>query len=153
MANGYQLGRLYYNSLLNILEIHLVNKYGTQPSEVKLKDEGLSPAKLKNAVAFIEANCDRNLKLAEITEVVSLSEYYFDRQLKQSLGITLHQYLTQYRIYRVKQLLKQKNITITQIAKDCGFSSQSYFTKQFRRILGATPKAYQNGYEQFVNCP
>ena len=145
VANNYQAGQLYYDSLLNTLGVHLVSKYRTQPSSIEVKQEGLSPAKLRTAIAFIEANCDRNLKLREIAQAVGLSEYYCDRQFKKSLGITPHQYLTRYRIDRAKQLLKQQDLTIAQIAQKCGFSSQSYFTKQFRQIVGVTPKVYRDG--------
>lgn len=145
VANNYQAGQVYYDSLLNTLGIHLVSKYRTQPSSIEVKQEGLSPAKLRTAIAFIEANCDRNLKLKEIAEAVGLSEFYCDRQFKKSLGITPHQYLTRYRIDRAKQLLKQQDFTIAQIAQKCGFSSQSYFTKQFRRSVGVTPKVYRDG--------
>ena len=145
VADNYQAGQLYYDSLLNTLGVHLVSKYRTQSSSIEVKHEGLSPAKLRTAIAFIEANCDRNLKLKEIAQAVGLSEYYCDRQFKKSLGITPHQYLTRYRIDRAKQLLKQQDLTIAQIAQKCGFSSQSYFTKQFRQIVGVTPKVYRDG--------
>ena len=145
VADNYQAGQLYYDSLLNTLGVHLVSKYRTQPSPIEVKHEGLSPAKLRTAIAFMKANCDRNLKLREIAQAVGLSEYYCDRQFKKSLGITPHQYLTRYRIDRAKQLLKQQNLSIAQIAQKCGFSSQSYFTKQFRQIVGVTPKVYRDG--------
>lgn len=143
VANNYESGRIYYDSVLNSLGIHLVTKYGVAKAIAQERETGLSKAKLDLAIAFIRQNYTRKLKLADIAEVTGLSEFYFERQFKQSMGCTPHQYLTQYRIDCAKQLLKQDNFTATQIAKQCGFSNQSYFTKQFRQVVGTTPIGYR----------
>jgi AraC family transcriptional regulator len=59
------------------------------------------------------------------------------------MGISPHQYLLQQRVERAKQLLKQRNLSIVDIAFQCGFNSQSHFTRCFRKWTGITPKAYQ----------
>ena len=141
VANNYESGRVYYDSMLNSLGVHLLGKYGVRAK--KLQESGLSKAKLDSAIAFIRQNYTHKLKLADIAEVTGLSEFYFDRLFKKSTGYTPHQYLTQYRIDRAKQLLRQKNLTATQIAKLCGFSNQSYFTRQFREVVGTTPISYR----------
>lgn len=143
VANNYESGRIYYDSVLNSLGIHLVSKYGVRKQATEEQESGLSKAKLEQAIAFIRQNYTRKLKLADIAEVTGLSEFYFDRLFKKSTGYTPHQYLTQYRIDRAKQLLRKKDLTATQIAKLCGFSNQSYFTKQFRQIVGTTPLRYR----------
>ena len=147
VANNYESGRIYYDSVLNSLGVHLVSKYGVRKPIAEEQESGLSKAKLERAIAFIRQNYTHKLKLAEIAEVTGLSEFYFDRLFKKSTGHTPHQYLTQYRIDRAKQLLKQENLTATQIAKLCGFSNQSYFTKQFREVVGTTPISYRREVE------
>jgi AraC family transcriptional regulator len=68
---------------------------------------------------------------------------YFIRLFKQSTGLTPYQYVLQQRIERAKQLLRQGNRAIADVALECGFTSQSNFTRAFRRATGMTPKAYQ----------
>ncbi|WP_315788728.1 AraC family transcriptional regulator [Fischerella sp. JS2] len=41
-------------------------------------------------------------------------------------------------------MLKQRNNSISEIAFQCGFNSQSHFTQQFRKITGVTPKTYRD---------
>jgi AraC family transcriptional regulator len=60
-----------------------------------------------------------------------------------SIGISPYQYLLQQRVERAKQLLKQTNQPIVEIALDCGFSSHSHLSKQFRQLAGMTPKAFR----------
>lgn len=143
VANNYESGRIYYDSILNSLGIHLIGKYGVHQSIAAKPEPGLSKTKLDQAIAFIRQNYPRKLKLADIAEASGLSEFYFDRQFKKSTGYTPHQYLTQYRIDRAKKLLKQDRCTATQISQLCGFSNQSYFTKQFRQMVGTTPLRYR----------
>ena len=142
IASEYESGQIYYDSVLNTLAVHLVSHYGVRKAEEE-KEPGLSKEKLDSAIAFIRQNYTRKLKLAEMAEVTGLSEFYFDRLFKKSTGYTPHQYLTQYRIDRAKQLLQKEDLTATQIAKLCGFSNQSYFTKLFRQVVGTTPLGYR----------
>lgn len=147
VARDCSSGRLYYDSLLNTLAVHLAAHYGTRKPLSK-PERGLSSDRLKIAIAFMEDNFACNLKLSEIAREVGLSEYYFERQFKKSLGITPHQYLTQFKIKRAQELLKQQDCHLTQIsqiAQSCGFSSPSYFAKLFRQTVGVTPKKYRHG--------
>ena len=144
VASNYQSGKVYYDSILNTLGIHLVNKYGILKPKADSNSEGLSQEKLNLAIAFIRQNYHRKLRLAEIAQVTGLSEFYFDRLFKKSTGITPHQYLVEYRLQCAKQMLSQENTTIAEIAHRCGFSTPSYFVKLFRKAVGVTPKVYRN---------
>ncbi|MEL7010814.1 MAG: hypothetical protein AAGM29_19760, partial [Cyanobacteria bacterium J06588_4] len=80
VANNYESGRIYYDSILNSLGIHLIGKYGVHQSIAAKPESGLSKTKLDQAIAFIRQNYPRKLKLADIAEASGLSEFYFDRQ-------------------------------------------------------------------------
>ena len=138
-------GNLYVDCLLTTLAIHLSNKYRA----VKLNEKeqklplGLSRYQKKQAINYIQSNLDKDLKLSEMAKVVGLSQYHFARLFKRSLGISPWRYVLQCRIERSKELLRSHRMAITEVAKATGFSSSSYFTKQFHQIVGVTPKAYQ----------
>ena len=144
VANNYPAGQIYSDSLLNILGIHLLSKYSSHNQAIALQDLGLSPSRLYRAKEYIEVNFAQQIKLADIAKEVGLSQFYFDRQFKKSTNLTPHQYLTQCRINRAQDLLKNTDLKIGAIAQACGFSSQSYFTRQFRLQLGITPKVYRD---------
>ncbi|ABW27088.1 AraC transcriptional regulator domain protein [Acaryochloris marina MBIC11017] len=59
------------------------------------------------------------------------------------MGLSPFQYLLQQRVERAKQLLKQTDQPIVDIAFECGFSSHSHLSRQFRQVTGMTPKVYR----------
>lgn len=75
--------------------------------------------------------------------MLHLSHYHFCRLFKQSTGITPHQYLTQCRIDRAKQLLLTTRLTITEIAFAVGSTNHSSFTRLFRQYVGVPPKVFR----------
>ena len=67
---------------------------------------------------------------------------HFTRQFKQSTALPPHQYIIRTRVERAKQLLKQGNLTIAQVAYVVGFSHQSHLNRHFKRLVGVTPKVF-----------
>ncbi|MDV2992533.1 MAG: Melibiose operon regulatory protein [Chroococcidiopsis sp. SAG 2025] len=92
---------------------------------------------------YIHEHLDRDIKLADLADLLGISQFHLGHLFKQSLGISPYQYLLGQRIERAKQLLKQTDRSIIEIALMCGFSSHSRLSKQFRQLTGMTPKAYR----------
>ena len=71
---------------------------------------------------------------------------------RSATGRTLRDYVEEVRIKRAVALLVSTDYTLTKIAFECGFSSQSYFSYAFRRRMGRTPREYarelQSRYEE-----
>jgi AraC family transcriptional regulator len=96
---------------------------------------------------YIDAYLDKNIKLADLAQLLDMSPFHFSRLFKQSIGMTPHQYLSQQRVERAKELLKKTDRLIIDIALECGFSSHSHLSKQFRQITGITPKTYRLSHQ------
>ncbi|NEQ75125.1 MAG: helix-turn-helix transcriptional regulator [Okeania sp. SIO2C9] len=144
LESGGVAGRLYAESLAYSLTVHLVREYSTMTLEVNEYRGGLSKYRLRQAIEYINEHLDRDLKLARIAAVVGMSQYHFSRLFKQSMGISPYKYVIHQRVEMAKKLLKQQNISITEIAFQCGFSHQSHLTKIFHQLTGTTPKQYKN---------
>ncbi len=134
---------LYAESLANVLAVHLLRNYCVFRPKIQTYEGGLPKYKLKQLLDYINANLDQDIKLANLAQVVGMSQYYFCQLFKQSMGIAPYQYVIQQRVERAKQLLKCREIAITDVALECGFANQSHFTKHFRKLMGITPKAYR----------
>ncbi|NET73335.1 MAG: helix-turn-helix transcriptional regulator, partial [Sphaerospermopsis sp. SIO1G2] len=102
---------------------------------------GLSHRQLQQVLDYIDANLGNEIKLADLAKIVGISQFYFGRLFKQSLGLSPYQYLLQQRVERAKKLLKTTEQPIIDIAFDCGFNSHSHLSTQFRQLTGMTPKA------------
>lgn len=136
-------GRLYIESLANVLAVHLLRQYAAPKSQFIVYGNGLSERQILQVVEYIHAHLDRDIKLADLAALLGIGQSHLSHQFKQSLGMTPHQYLLGQRVERAKQLLKQGDRSITDIAVLCGFSSHSHLGQQFRHLTGMTPKAYR----------
>ncbi|NJK36123.1 MAG: helix-turn-helix domain-containing protein [Oscillatoriales cyanobacterium SM2_2_1] len=144
MSNGELGGKLYAESLANLFLLHLLRQYCTQPLRIKTYEGGLSTPKLQQAIDYIQAHLDQKLSLEEIAQHLNLSVYHFCDLFKQSTGIAPYKYVLQQRVERAKQLLKDEERTIVDIALECGFANQTHLNKHFRKVTGMTPKTYRN---------
>jgi AraC family transcriptional regulator len=135
--------RLYVESLVNCLAVHLLTKYAAAPLTLSPPEGRLSQAALKQVIAYINNHLEQDLKLADLAALVGMSGCYFAWLFKQTAGVSPHQFIIQRRLVRSQQLLKQSEAAIADIAVQCGFSSQSHLTRLFRKHLGTTPKTYR----------
>ena len=93
--------------------------------------------------AYIEENVADDIPLATLAGLARLSQSHFCRSFKHSFGVPPHRYHTNRRIERAKQLLANRELTVTTIALDVGFSETSTFTAAFHKLTGQTPTRYR----------
>ncbi len=98
-------------------------------------------AKIDLARQYMEANYEQNLNLTELAELSSFSASHFLRIFRDTVGLTPHAYLTQFRIEIATSLLRV-GTPLVDVANLVGFTDQSHFTKKFKRVLGVTPGQY-----------
>lgn len=137
------VSKLYIDSLANVLAVHLLRQYTVSQPHLPVYSGGLPQRPLLQVLDYIQAHLDQNIKLADLAQLLGISQFHFSALFKQSMGISPHQYLLQQRIERAKQLLQQTNKSIMDIALACGFSSHSHLSNQFRQVTGVTPKTYR----------
>src|SRR5215217_1113053 len=136
-------GRLYAESLANVLAVHLLRYYSVPSTRPVTFTGGLSAVKLRQVTEFIGDNYCRDIKLAELAQVAGMSSFHFAREFKRTTGTTPHQYLIKFRIERAKALLAKRDLPIIEVSLRSGFSHQSHFTRLFRRVTGTTPHSYR----------
>jgi AraC family transcriptional regulator len=122
--------------------VHLIRQY-TSTKPLIPRHGGLPQRQLLQVLNYIHEHLQEEIKLIDLAALLGMSSFHFSHQFKQAIGITPYQYLLQQRIERAKQLLKQSDHSIADIALLCGFNSHSHLSKQFRQLMGTTPKAYR----------
>ena len=136
-------GRLYAESLANVLAVHLLRYYADTKLRAATFTGGLSAIKLRQVKDFINENYGRDLKLAEMAQVAEMSSFHFAREFKRTTGTSPHQYLIKFRVERAKALLAKNDLPLIEVGLQSGFSHQSHFTRLFRRFTGTTPHSYR----------
>lgn len=134
----------YAESLFNALLMHLLRDYCHKETRFEQTSKGLPSHKLKQALQYIHHNLDGNIKIKDIATLLGISQYYFCRLFRESTGIAPYRYVIQQRVFKAKVLIKEDDLSLSDIAVECGFSSQSQMTQHFRKVEGVTPKVYRN---------
>ena len=124
------------------------------PVQLERLTEGRFPAsrgrlpksRLSKVREYVEANLDRDISLSALASTAAMSPYYFARLLKQTTGITPHQYVVQRRIERAKELLRDPNISVFEVGIRVGYLDPKHFRDLFRREVRATPTDYRSSH-------
>lgn len=98
---------------------------------------------LKNMISYIQSNYQNKMTLNDIAEAGTMCQSKCCRLFRDALKQSPIEYLQNHRITRSIYLLEHTELTITEIALECGFHGASYFTETFRKINGITPKEYR----------
>ena len=104
----------------------------------------LSKPRLRAVIDHIHERLDAELSLDHLAAVAHMSPYHFARLFKNSTGLPPHQYVIARRVERAKELLRDRGpLPLAEVAAEAGFSSQSHFTRHFKRIVGVTPQRFR----------
>ena len=140
----------YYNTLSDSEEIILQSLileliYTIAKDSTKRNKNGNSNNNytvIEKSLKYIKEHLTEELSLEKVAKAVSLSPIHFHNNFKTAVGKTLRNYVEEQRIKKAINLLLTTNFSLTQIAYDCGFSSQSYFSYAFKRKMKVTPREY-----------
>jgi AraC family transcriptional regulator len=137
-------GRLAAEGLANVLAVQLLRHLLAPRVPTRSRDGALPRTKLRAAVEFIESHLTAAPTLAEMAAVVQLSPYHFARQFKAATGLPPHQYVISRRVEYARELLRQDtDQSLADVALSAGFTGQSQFTGHFKRLVGVTPRQFQ----------
>lgn len=115
-------------------------EYGSEDGRVNDNTE----TKIIEIHDYIMDNYMKKISLDMLEEKFYLSRFHMSREYKKRYGITIIQYLTSLRVSKAKLDLRFTNMSIEEIAVECGFSNASYFGKIFRKYESMTPSEYRN---------
>ena len=149
-AEGMNVLVLPLHALQDEATLEIVNAYlsaSLAPIEVV---GGLPPRRLQRVFSHVRENIARDLSVAELAQVVGMSQYYFSKLFKMSTGTTPHQYVMRQRVERAQEHLRESRTALAEVATQVGFETQSHFTSVFRRLVGATPKHYREMHQTLV---
>lgn len=125
-------------------EIEADNYVAFHPQEnpssgIRLRSEGGFAEEVRE---YIEANCHRMLKVEEVARYLYMSNSHFFRQMQRN-NLNFTELLTHYRIEQACRLLRDTDLTSTDIAGKVSYKSSTYFQNLFRSRTGCTPLEYR----------
>ncbi|NGP45548.1 AraC family transcriptional regulator [Bacillaceae bacterium SIJ1] len=107
---------------------------------------------LKAVFAYMDDHLHEPIRLEELAQQACISPVYFSKKFKQTVGITVSEFLVKKRVLKAKELLRDSNESIQTIAEMSGHHSMPYFYRTFKKQVGETPAKYRkNGAHMMQN--
>lgn len=128
-----------------MLELFSVCCQYSEPVEPHAQD------KLAQVFAYLRTHYAQPLRVEEVARETHLSKFYLCHLFREQTGMTLMQYLYEYRLSAARQLLRFSDLSISEIAHNCGFGSSSHFCTLFRAREGVSPRDYRRAASGFAS--
>ena len=109
---------------------------------------GLAHWQERRAKERLMADLAEHTTVNELARECRISVSHFARSFRQTTGMTPHQWLTHHRVEVAKQILRDRNRELSDIALVCGFADQSHFTRVFSRAAGMPPGAWRRHLDE-----
>jgi two-component system, response regulator YesN len=103
----------------------------------------LESQRLKDALNYIQSHCSEPITRGAVAEHLRCSESYVSMLFTRSTGHTFTEIVLRYRMDKAKELLRQSQKTVTEIAFAMGYKDPNYFSACFRRVTGISPGQFR----------
>lgn len=148
---AYYLSDLYINKIeslededaLNYLNAVMLMDFMTQIKSGIVYSKTTTSTLIQNTLSYIDQHLYDDLSLTQVADVLESNSSYLSRLFKQEVGIPFTEYIHHSRIKKAQHLLLLTDLSIVDISNKLGYTTQSHFTKTFKKICGVTPKQYK----------
>jgi AraC family transcriptional regulator len=144
LRDGAAEDGLYIDTLAQMIAVHLARFHSTRSRPIRPSTpDGIPGWRMRRLISYIEENLEGDLSLEAMATEVEVSPLYLARAFKAAIGQSPHQYVLARRLERAKELLRNTDTPIVDVALDAGFSSQSHLSNWFVRLVGVSPAVYR----------
>lgn len=143
----------YVASLLDFLEQHLHRPTAlTYPGLLPSSTSVVGPVRqIHELMLYIQQHFSENLSINDLAEQVHMAPSYLSQSFRKVAGVSPHRYILTRRIEAARSLLEGTGLSISAIAHETGFSSQSHLTTTFSKLMGMTPGSYRKRIVGFTD--
>ena len=125
------------NLLASILHLILSDSFAANVKE----DVEIQP--IFSVISYINEHYKDKISLDKLASVATLNKSYLVRLFRREIGTTPMDYLNHVRLTNAKKMLLNSNVSLKDIADNCGFDTVTYFIMRFEKMFGSTPGAYR----------
>ena len=131
----------------NLLEILLIKILRHQHFDLEVGKQSKATKDISFIKHYLETYYHESIQLEDLASMTHLSRFYISHSFKKEIGMSPMEYLIAIRIKESKILLRTTNYSISQVADIVGFTTPTYFSKQFRKSTGISPTDYREQFQ------
>ncbi len=137
--------RFYEEALKLQMRLFILEMWHTFAKEYERRKRSLLTGTLYERFRhYVQDHCMKEREVQFYANQLNISAKYLNAVSKQNSGITASEWIQQFAKERILLLLQNKNLNITEVSDEMGFSSRSFFTRYVKKVLGVTPSEYRN---------
>lgn len=118
---------------------------GRLPASARRSVARLAPWQQRTAIAILCQHLGQPIAMETIARRCGVTRSHFISAFGSSVGVTPYQWLISRRLSRARELLASTDMSLVEIALDCGFYDQSHFSRSFVRWMGIPPGKWRHG--------
>lgn len=133
-------------STVEHLFTYLSKVIGDSISDVIEQKKQSDTKPIRTAKQYIQQNYMNPISLKEVSSIVGFNDTYFSTMFKKESGVNFLEYLSEVRMNKAKELLKETNLSIASICQNVGYNDLKHFTKSFKKYTGLKPNEFRKIY-------
>ncbi len=130
--------RQTYDSAIRLLE-YFAQQLSLMANQVTLQEQAAELPQVTRARQFIHEHSEDEISLGEVARHAAISPFYLCKKFKEATGLNFTDYVSRVRVEKARELLRNPNHRISEVAYQTGFQSLSHFNRCFKRITGESP--------------
>ena len=135
---------LYAETAAAWIAVHLLSRYGTHTNSEDRRSGGiLTDARLARVIEYMSCHFAEPLTLEQLAAEACISKFHFVRLFRERVGQSPHRYLAELRLDAAQRMLISSELSIAEIAAECGYSTATHFSTAFARRFGMSPTSFR----------
>ena len=136
----FQINKISLSSEIRNVAHKILLTYAKAVKEYTL---GNYSSNIKKIILYIRKNLTNRISLDDIAKELFITKEHLSRLFKKEMGITISEYIINTKINEAKNLLKQTDYNILDIAVLLNFANSSHFSNSFKKVTGLSPSDYR----------
>ncbi len=144
---NYSLGEEILRILVDGFQFYYIGEYNLKSTSI-YKNNEVQLNRLRRTIDYIYRNYNNQIRVEDIALQENVSPYHLTAVLKNGCGMGFRMLLNMVRVEKSAALILEGNISLQNIAYECGFSKYKYFTESFQKFFGMSPAAFRDTYQK-----
>lgn len=131
--------KMYFQELL----VKILRHINESPNMIITNEARTTDESIASAINYINENFSNNITLDDMANLLHLNPSYFSKKFKSVNGLGFKEYLNNVRINHSEKLLLETDMSITEIAFECGYENSNYYGDAFKKVNKVSPSTFR----------